>query len=263
MGKETVKDQFGAEYSLEWNTGTVTKVERPGAGRRNAQVFFAVPSFTSPVQGWIDTGDPSFGVVEQALSSKATVAFRVEVHRKRNVDKAVSFAELDRNDKARRLISVAVAGTRDAANLIAGAETDAGHRSASSQPTTSNDGDPRERLSTNREGLDSYAYLAKAGMVDLAFETLVGLKHAEKITGFFPKDIKALAGALLQAADATQASVNSGDVDRGAMSHTRARGAIRTALANNPVVTLEPDDAWIAAITKTATTLMNIALELV
>lgn len=116
--------------------------------------------------------------------------------------------------------------------------------------------------------LGSYEVLATAGMVELSHELLL----ARSGPGSFTMDeLRRLARTLLAAADQVQANVRSdGRSDRMDASHTRARGAIRTALEAHPVpwgVPSEPPSpaekaAWVEELVAWATLLMEAAVDL-
>lgn len=108
---------------------------------------------------------------------------------------------------------------------------------------------------TEPSRVDSNGFLACVGMVDLAVETLVAC--GQEVTA---AAIRPLASAMLHAADEAQQS-QAGHVDRAAHGHTRARGAVRTALKLVPY-SGDPDDGWRDRLTKAAARLLSIAADL-
>lgn len=106
MGVALITTDTG-ELRRETGYGRVTKVEHDG--RRNAHVRIDAEHLRQPVQGWADTEDLNlWPIVGRAHQEDLRVAYVVDVHRRRNVDPAIPFAELDRNDKVRDLVYLAV-----------------------------------------------------------------------------------------------------------------------------------------------------------
>lgn len=121
----------------------------------------------------------------------------------------------------------------------------------------------------------SYAVQAAAGMVDRAWELIV--EHRRRLLTdkpftadmVKPGQVLTLAKSLLRAADEVQRRVRAdGHVDRMANSHTRARGAVHTALALYPPpfgVGETPEerqaviDAWVDDLARTGTELLVVA----
>ena len=106
---------------------------------------------------------------------------------------------------------------------------------------------------------DSYAYLAACGMVDLAYEEL---HDAAQVSDWkvSPTMVATVAGLLLDAADDAQRKLI-GRTDRNAMSHTRARGAVRTVLRTYPLSDfIESElEEWSQKISGAALTILKIA----
>lgn len=130
--------------------------------------------------------------------------------------------------------------------------------------------------------LGSYEMTATLGMVELAAGLLTQRDRTTRLScGAVAPDqpavdllgpkagaLRALARHLLTAADQAQANVRpDGRIDRMDNSHTRARGAVRTALERVPPPWEHTTDrdtvaAWVAALTDEATTLLDVAIEL-
>lgn len=121
--------------------------------------------------------------------------------------------------------------------------------------------------------LGSYAITASLGMAELAYELIMERNRTEAARSGselqpppWPQ-VKGLARKLLDAADRAQAELRSdGRVDRMDNSHTRARGAVRSALDVYPVPWgAAPDDvaAWVDVLAHHATELIRIAVALV
>ena len=121
--------------------------------------------------------------------------------------------------------------------------------------------------------LGSYAFTAAVGMVELAGELVVNRARVDNATRGVPLEapsagkVKFLAGWLLSAADHVQADLRrDGRVDRMDNSHTRARGAIRSALDLYPVpwgATPEQRQAWHDALVAYGILLLRVALDVI
>ena len=114
---------------------------------------------------------------------------------------------------------------------------------------------------TNTDGspnFGSYRYQAALGMVELAHELAcnAGIEPNRDL-------VKALAATLITAADAAQAAIRyDGNSDRMDGSHTRARGAVRTAVDAYPPPWGHDETTWSdwnARITQRAVGLLRIA----
>jgi hypothetical protein len=119
---------------------------------------------------------------------------------------------------------------------------------------------------TNSDGSPnrgSFEYQAVVGLVELAHDLLV-----ERSPGELPSigKVKSLASVLLRVADAAQAAIRSDQrSDRMDNSHTRARGAVRSALnAFPPPIggTDEERRTWEQQLTERAVALLTLAAEL-
>ena len=284
----------GVEIMVMEGLGNVTETKPPPAGGRNAHVTIQAKGLRIPLSGWIDTADAAgaelWTLAQLAHAEGRSVTYRIEVHRKGNVDPHTPIADLAAIDKARRLVALGVAGiapTRsepqegaltpgtderrpgpaaprngaqapasgDSGPLPLGPDGDPG-------PTESNEAPRRARVEegrpwqpTNSDGstnLGSYAATASIAFVELAHE-LLARRYAESAAavevarpsvepepeppGPPPMgQVVYLARQLLRAADRAQAAIR-GDhrVDRMDNSHTRARGAVRSALEVYPV----------------------------
>ncbi len=131
------------------------------------------------------------------------------------------------------------------------------------------EGRPWEGLNSDGSlNLGSYEVLAAEGMVQLAH----GLVLAAAAGGQISEDkrgnlraVGALAARLLRAADLAQASIRGdGYVDRMAVSHTRARGAVRAAVEVYPVPWDRSSDvatteAWVQSLAEYAAGMVSIA----
>lgn len=119
--------------------------------------------------------------------------------------------------------------------------------------------------------LASWSYQAVVGFVELALEliadhVLADVDHDGDHAAIRPEQVEALARTLLDCADKVQAATRAdGHVDRMDSSHTRARGAVRTALRVFPV----PFDtdaatraAWAENLVAQASSVTRIAFDL-
>lgn len=117
----------------------------------------------------------------------------------------------------------------------------------------------------------SYAIQAAVGMVELADEMLTAKRLRDGEQGPPPlHHVKFLAARLLQAADQVQRGMRSdGHFDRMDNSHTRARGAVRSAMVHFPFPFVgEPGaleglrNRWVDDVATYAVGLITIAIEL-
>lgn len=131
---------------------------------------------------------------------------------------------------------------------------------------------PWERYNVDgTPNLGSYAFTAAVGMVELAIELIIDLARTDAATRGVPMTapapgrVRSLALALLNATDRVQANVRAdGLADRMDMSHTRARGAVRTALDSYPVpwgATAEERAAWLDDLVELGTMALTIAID--
>jgi hypothetical protein len=270
----TVKDEAGVEYLLECRVGDVVKVE-PSENEKNFKVHVKVDegNLKYPAQGWLEATDPLLEIARRAMAEGRKVAARIETRRDRKVDPATPIKEVDK--KFKRLTQLVIKGEPgfDAVTAVAERDAAAGVNGAPAQIPASEarpvaNAPSRQHAEADRE---EWAFAAAVGMVDLAFETLTDWKTGQPGRQFMPGDIEHLATVLLAAADAAQMA-QGGQVDRAARSHTRARGAVRTAIAAYPPPIDDTDvpppawadvwGPWEKQITRTASTLMAIARKL-
>lgn len=113
--------------------------------------------------------------------------------------------------------------------------------------------------------LASWSYQAVVGMVELAYE-LTAARAAVDGTELRMEQVERLGRILLDAADKVQATIRAdGHVDRMDSSHTRARGAVRTALSANPVpfgADADARAAWAETLVAHAAGIALVALDL-
>lgn len=114
--------------------------------------------------------------------------------------------------------------------------------------------------------LGSYEVVACVAMVEWAWELLMAHALAENLSPPTVKQARGLGTHLLFCADRVQATIRpDGRVDRMASSHTRARGAVRSAVeVHGPPwgKVGEPVTAWRDAVTTTATELLQAGVAL-
>jgi hypothetical protein len=94
------------ELRVETGTGIIKKLN---AGDRNTQAEIRAThtDLTKPVTGWLDNKDDALlALATKAHADGIEVAYRVEVHRKRSIDKAIPFAELTSDQKVRDLVEL-------------------------------------------------------------------------------------------------------------------------------------------------------------
>lgn len=259
MPTETLKDERGAEYLVTKGFGKINSITWPEEGKRNAHVEITPEgNLQYPVKGWADSTDPDIHSV--LVDQPDRVEYRVETHREQDLDPSIPIEEVDKRKKFRRMIVL----KRASAN---------GNREVPNEPPAqpgpkANDapGD-RPAMRSGGDRTDTWAYGATLGLAELAFELLVAAGGAER-GQLNPKTVKGLAERLLAVADGGQECVRAA-VDRNANSHTRARGALRSALALYPVpldmAPVELDealDAWQERMTRAVCLLMRVGLEL-
>lgn len=332
MPVELKVDDKRGEFRRETGYGRVTKVEHSD-GKRNARVEVDAEHLRQPVAGWVDTFQAdAWTAAQRSKADGLRVAYAVDVVRKRNVDAAVAFDQLTKEQKVREVAHLVIVNG-DGAPVEPGVEvgwlTNAGRQATESrqaarrdpaetageapdspaeprnEPGTANDepapppppeeppaGTPPTPSMRGRRGprieeakpwepfntdgsvnLGSYAVTASLGMAELAYELIMERNRTEAArTGaaLVPPpwgQVKALARRLLSACDRAQAALRSdGRVDRMDNSHTRARGAVRSALDVYPVPWgAEAADvgAWVDTLAAHATELIRIAVALV
>lgn len=129
------------------------------------------------------------------------------------------------------------------------------------------EGKPWEPLNSDGSlNLGSYEVLAAAGTTELAHELMLARAVEAGHDVFSLDTMRRLARTLLGVADAVQATVRSdGRSDRMDASHTRARGAVRTALEAYPVpwdASADEKSAWVADLTSRAVAILGCSIEL-
>lgn len=234
-------DESGTEFAVETGFGVITKVEWPLEGKKNANVIFDVEGLKIPVKGWANTADREDirQAIADAFDRRSRVAFRIEIHRAAEQDKEKPFCDVPDFSRFRRLEGLRVAG----GTVVEPA--------AAPSPPVAKDG-------------WSYA----VGMVDLSYELLHGAaqdgpSQDGRLKTVLPSQVRALAAVLLQVADTAQATAL-GVTDREANSHTRARGAVRTALRFLPPPLGEVGKlgAWVERLERISSVLLTQASEL-
>lgn len=232
-GRSVERDESGTEYVVETGYGVISKIEWPVEGKKNAEVFFDGDGLRIPVRGWANTDREDLKqAITDALNKKTRVAYRIEIHRSEEQAKDIPMMDVPNFSRFRRLEGLRVTG--DSTSPIV-------------PPAPTKDG-------------WSYA----VGMVDLAYQLLHAAEQDGRLKTILPSQVRALASILLQVADGAQAAVLEAS-DRAANSHTRARGAVRTAVRFLPVP-LGADApammAWAARLEKISSVLLTQAAEL-
>lgn len=241
-GKTIQLDERGAEFAVDTGFGVITKVEYK---ERNASVELEVRGLRLPVKGWIDYSDPAVAEMLELKEKAGILEYRIESRRAEAIDPTIPFDQLKNFDKFRRYVILRQTGASEApppgpgeskpipneapptdgpvANTPANGPS--GNGPLANEPTKTTPAPP-----SGGDRTDTWAYNATLGLAELAFELLVDA--GQTLTG---GTVRALAERLLAIADAGQACVRAAGVDRNANSHTRARGALRSALTRYPV----------------------------
>lgn len=184
------------------------------------------------------------------------------------VEHANTFAHKEAVARARKSVETRRASTFD---------EEAGHLDRAVPPPARRgprieEGKPWER--TNSDGslnLASYAFTAVVGFVELAHDLCSKRVADVQAEGGDRAELKmsqvqSLATTLLNIADRVQAMTRmDGRVDRMDQSHTRSRGAVRTALRVYPVpfnVDKETRDEWADNVANHAAAMLRISLDL-
>ncbi len=248
MARTYEKDESGTEFAVETGFGVITKVEWPVEGKKNANVTFDAEGLKIPVKGWANTTDREDlrMAIASAFDNRARVAFRIEIHRAGDQPNDKPFCDVPDFSRFRRLEGLRVAGG-------------VAERPIPNQPSAAPSPMPSGGTST-----DTWAYAAAVGTVDLAYELLHDAVRDGRLEKVLPTQVKAMAVILLRAADNVQVAIRGKELDRNANSHTRARGAVRTALqfCPPPIGEVAKMAGWAAQVEKIAAVLLAQASEL-
>lgn len=300
MAVELIEAEDG-QRQVETGRGIVTKIDH-GERNHHVKINATHTNLRHPVTGWLDsTFVETVRAAEASLAQGIELEYRIEVHRKRNVDPTIPVADLANTDKIRDLVALEPARQQaapaprpsepsdgpDAPNPHPGPSerqeepqsTESGPNRAPTPSTAQTgfhvrgakgqtpgpklaEGRPWEELNSDGSpNLGAYAVTAAAGMIDLAVEVLAEAGQAVTI----PR-IRGAAKSLLELADTIQAGVRpDGRVDRMDASHTRARGVLRTVLRYRPIPFADPPEAreqWRAEVIEDGVALLASCLEL-
>lgn len=270
MGKATVKDGNGVEYSLQWNVGQLGKVTWPDRGKRNGSAEIEVPGFQHKIVGYFDSRDTELANTLKLLDQKnqadgpVFIAFRLEVHRDQTVDGTIPWDDVpaDKDHRHKRLVGVYEDGTPAGNELLLQAEREANPQKTA--PVANQPSEP-EPMRSGGAQVDTWGFSATLAAVTQAFETLSNAKAGGVVQQFKPGDIKEIADRLARIADNIQASVTE-KVNRNANSHTRARGVLRMVLDFNPIPVATEDreawEDWENRVTRTGQRIMAVAKDL-
>lgn len=226
----------GVQYGLKWGFGKVYSVTTP-KNRVNGRVEFQVDGLQHRVGGSIHLRNQK-ALIEQLKASEGTEqywAYRVESHRDEKYDKDVPFLDIASDtDLAKevlhsRLIAAAPEASPEGDAIITQCMADAGQQT-SPWPLSTGSTPVENQPTMDQAPGESWEFAARMSCVDLAFETLVD----QSGSNFTSAQMEALARLLLRIVDSAQTTF-SGRLDRAGRCHTRARGALRTALKRFPV----------------------------
>lgn len=278
--KATEKTADGVEIGVETGYGNVTKVDPPKG--RNARAEIRGDNLRLPVGGSVDTTDPPlWEAVQEAAATGRRISYRIEIHRDAKVDKTIPFAQLGKDDKFRRLVSLKPAqgamahpaqenGTPEPRPPVSEHDPGPSEPPPDDEPRRGpriQEGKPWERENTDGSlNLGSYGYLAALSMVEWAYEML-SKRRAEKSLDGPPglSQVEAFAAMLLDASDRAQKAIREdGRVDRMDASHTRSRGAVRCIIGSDGVpwdAIAQPEGRapWVASVADRATRLLEMA----
>lgn len=248
MTRSTELDANGVEFAIEEGFGRIVSVDWPEAGKRNAKVEMDGEGLRYPVKGWADIHNAELRSLLE--DPPARVQYRIETHRDKKANQSTPIDDLEAIDKYRRLI------------VLTPADASGAERRVPNLPPQAPPPPPSGGHVT-----DTWAYCAALGSVELAYDLAVAARNDGRIDNVTRPMVEAAGRVLLDCASAAQSSVR-GAVDLNANSHTRARGAIRSAVGYAPPPPFElatDDDAWgewAGKITRAAGVLMAAALEL-
>lgn len=97
-----------AEVVVESHTGTVKEISELD---KVAKVSFLGDGLNKPVHGYIQIDDPVLDIIKEAKKAKETVNYRIEIIRKKGVDRSTSMSELRKDmDTARDNVTKIIAG---------------------------------------------------------------------------------------------------------------------------------------------------------
>lgn len=267
---DIVKSASGVEFGLKWGYGLVESVSTPPR-KRNGRVAFRQDGFEFPNAGSVEIRRQAdlIATLKEAVDTEVYFAFRLESHRDDSIDKSIPFAELLKQGKEEdstgkiihaRLVEAYPEGTPEAKALIerCEAEAAAGVVGAAAQtPLPAHSTPVANAPAVEHLPGESWEYAAATGCTDLAFELL----H-ESGKEFTPSSLKFVAATLLKVADDAQTAY-SGKLHRAGRAHTRARGAMRTAIKRYPIPAYSKDaaewDEWSAKVTKVTLMLLQTA----
>lgn len=261
MAKRIETDDRGAEIAVEVGLGTIDK-DKIEFKERNACVPIMADGLRLPVKGWVDRTDPE--IARLLDNPPERVEFRVETHRQEAIDPTIPIADVDKFQKYRRMVILKPAPVNGSTNGNGNGREIPNEPPAQPGPKAN---EPPAAPTGPKSGghlTDTWAFAATLGMAELAFEVLV--KAGPDKVQLNPKSVRELADRLLAITDAGQQHVR-GAVDRNANSHTRARGALRSALELHvpPVDTFgDPAemDAWQERVTRAVCLLMKVGIDL-
>lgn len=277
MGVRKEQHPEWGEMKVEDGTGTVERVEHQ-EGKRNAHVSIRASHLRQPVTAWCDTEGDLFAVVLGAYDRVETITYRVEVHRKREIDRSIPFDELGNDMKVRDLAGLEVGGNgtylaptpRPApakgpapASGRQSAENGRSGGAGSAPPPAGETGDRPWHLlhPDGTVNLGSYAAGGVAALVTRAYAIL-----ADAPITCTPAGVEHLARALLGVADNAASQVNGGTLDRMSGTHTRSRHMLLAVLEDSAPPLQDGDAAafaeWLAKTERTVTLLLGITARL-
>lgn len=181
-----VKDQHGAEVSVQTGTGTIkalTPMGKPDASGvyRNVEVEFQPdnPKLVRKVYGHLDTTSADlYRHIQAAYETQQNVSYRTESRRKRNIDRAIPFSDLTpTEDVVRILASVDTFVSTEVTNNLC----DDLSGSVTSYPTLSEELMLERLRSAVNYGLDEQILVAAAGILlvntNLPVECILAALH--------------------------------------------------------------------------------------
>lgn len=110
MGKTTVQDPTFGESTVE--TGKAFVKDIGDRADRNVRVEFRADHLRLPVYGWLDTESPA-GDILARLRVGSRVRYRILTHRKASIDVSVPWDQVDKFDKVRDLVELALLEDED------------------------------------------------------------------------------------------------------------------------------------------------------